>query len=83
MVMADAAWSGFQANPMTLSIAQTIIVTPSQYLIAAGELQQALRRSSIGIPPCHYQSDTYGESLKRTASMLTPARGQFSDAQER
>ncbi|MCI0561629.1 MAG: hypothetical protein MN733_24330, partial [Nitrososphaera sp.] len=53
MVIADIAWSGLQINPIALSIAQAMRVATSQYFIAAGELQQALRRLSIAIPPSH------------------------------
>lgn len=47
IVIAEVGWSGCQIIPMRLSIAQLMMVAPSQYLIAAGELQQVFFRSSI------------------------------------
>ena len=49
MVIADVAWSGCQAVPIRLSIAQEQMVTQSQYLTAAGELQQAFFPDNIDL----------------------------------
>ena len=49
MVIADVAWSGCQVVPMRPRIAHEQMVTQSQYLTAAGELQQAFFPANIDL----------------------------------